>query len=276
MFACSHISIFPSLWLKVHFVSSVSLSSLAGCIPPSCLWFYHLFFGLSLKIQFFFHMKRNIWCLSWGAESRLWLVVCMQMFHVLSWQIVSWTWPWFHCQSLVLVHLTSFCPSLTKYGKHAHFPETCIMLSSVGHVRDNTSCLMLYLIVFNVCWCCLMGCSFQNFRRGNLIFLKQQLETFAQHFNKMLPVHLCVRVCMSMCGLVCMCSPHLSRGSTQQSLSTKSAECEGWCQMTNLRDKLHLKQTFFIVCPSPLQLSPSILLSIYFSPLHLSNPLISP
>lgn len=97
MFACSHISIFPSLWLKVHFVSSVSLSSLAGCIPPSCLWFYHLFFGLSLKIQFFFHMKRNIWCLSWGAESRLWLVVCMQMFHVLSWQIVSWAWPWFDC-----------------------------------------------------------------------------------------------------------------------------------------------------------------------------------
>lgn len=90
----------------------------------------------------------------------------------------------------------------------------------------------------------------------------------------MKPVHLCVClcVCVSVCGWLCMGSHHLSRGSAQQSLSAKSAECEAWCQMTNLRDKLHLKETFFIVCPSPLQLFPFIQLPISSSPksTHLS------
>lgn len=58
-----------------------------------------------------------------------------------------------------------------------------------------------------------------------------------------------VRVCVRQ-G-VYLLSSLLSGGSTQQSLSTKSAECEGSCQMTNLRDKLYLNQTFFIICPLP-------------------------
>lgn len=79
---------------------------------------------------------------------------------------------------------------------------------------------------------------------------------------------ICALVHTAVCVGGCVRGPHhLSRGSTQQSLSAKSAECEAWCQMTNLRDKLHLKETFFIVSPSPLQLFPFIRLPISLCPL---------
>lgn len=135
--------------------------------------------------------------------------------------------------------------------------------------------LVLYFILFNK-----LGATDRISEDANVLSYSDTEATYLSKqlnlkllFNdaKMLPVHLCVCVCVC----VYVCSPPLSRGSTQQSLSAKSAECEGWCQMTNLRDKLHLKQTFFIVRPSPLQYSPSNHLSILFSPLHLSNPLIS-